>query len=166
MTRSTRVALRDPREVSTIPLTNPPLEHRTNFSRASTESQATKPSRRWQPSRVTSTTVLQLYHLVLLDATSRCNALESHSLAIGLSLLSTSELEGSQSHLHKPPRLKGAQQPAQGRAPPLFIAPKTNRAIGAFGLRSARAPDMVVRAPDKVGRCPTVEFQWLVQTRR
>jgi hypothetical protein len=82
-TCSTRVALRDPHRVSTIPLTNPPSEHRTSFSRASMESQATKPSRRWQPPRVTSTTGLQLNHLVPLDATSRCNALESHSLAIG-----------------------------------------------------------------------------------
>ena len=46
MTRSTRVALRDPHGVSTIPLTNPPPEHRTFFSHASIESQATKPSRR------------------------------------------------------------------------------------------------------------------------
>ena len=70
MTRSTKVALRDPRGVSTIPLTNPPLEHRTIFSRASTESQATKPSRRWQPSRVTRITSLQLDHLVPLNVTS------------------------------------------------------------------------------------------------
>jgi hypothetical protein len=83
MTCSTRVALRDLRGVSTIPLTNPPPEHHTSFSHASTESQATKPSRRWQPPRVTSTTGLQLDHLVPLDATSRCNALESHSLALG-----------------------------------------------------------------------------------
>jgi hypothetical protein len=40
MTRSTRVALRDPRGVSTIPLTNPPPEHHTIFSRTSSESQA------------------------------------------------------------------------------------------------------------------------------
>ena len=73
MTRSTRVALRDPHGVSTIPLTNPPPEHHTIFSRASTESQATKPSRRWQPLRVTSITGLQHDHLVPLDATSRCN---------------------------------------------------------------------------------------------
>jgi hypothetical protein len=58
MTHSTRVALRDPRGVSTISITNPHPEHRTSFSRALTESQATKPSRRWQPSRVTSTTGL------------------------------------------------------------------------------------------------------------
>jgi hypothetical protein len=32
-----------------------------------------KPSRRWRPPRVTSTTGLQLEHLVPLDATSRCN---------------------------------------------------------------------------------------------
>ena len=70
LTRSTRVALHDPRWVSTIPLTNPLSEHRIIFSRASMESQATKPSRRWQPPRVTSTTGLQLDHLVPLDATS------------------------------------------------------------------------------------------------
>ena len=80
MTCSTRVTLRDPRRVSIIPLTNPPPEHRTIFSRALTESQGTKPSRRWQPSRVTSTTGLQLDHLVPLDATSRCNRTRNHSL--------------------------------------------------------------------------------------
>ena len=73
MTGSTRVALRDPHGVSTIPLINPPPEHRTIFSCASIELQATKLSRRWQPPRVTSTTGLQLNHLVPLDATSRCN---------------------------------------------------------------------------------------------
>ena len=77
MTRSTRVALRCSRGVSTIPLTNPPMKHRTIFLRALMESQATKPSRRWQPPRVTSTTGLQLEHLVPLDAISQCNTLES-----------------------------------------------------------------------------------------
>ena len=72
MTHSTRVALRDPHGVSTIPLTNRPPGHHTIFSHASTESQSTKPSR-WQPLRVTSTTGLQHEHLVPLDATSRCN---------------------------------------------------------------------------------------------
>ena len=81
MARSTRVALRDSRGVSIIPLTNPPLEHRTIFSHGSMESQATKPSRRWQPPRVTSTTGLQPDHLVPLDATSRCNRTRiAHSL--------------------------------------------------------------------------------------
>ena len=81
MTRSTRVALRNPHGVSTIPLTDPPSEHRTIFSHASTESQATKPSRRWQPLRVTSTINLQHDHLVPLDATSRCNHTRiAHSL--------------------------------------------------------------------------------------
>jgi hypothetical protein len=73
MACSTRVALRDPRGVSTIPLTNPPSEHHTIFLCASTESQATKSSRRWQPPRVTSTTGLQDDHPVPLDATSWCN---------------------------------------------------------------------------------------------
>ena len=79
MTRSTRVALRDPHGVSTIPLTNPSLEHYTIFSHASMESQATKPSRRWQPPSVSSTTGLQLDHLVPLDATSRCNHTHTQS---------------------------------------------------------------------------------------
>ena len=73
MTRSTRVALCDPRGVSTIPLTNTPLEHHTIYSRASMELQSTKLSKRWQPPRVTSTTGLQLDHLVPLDATSQYN---------------------------------------------------------------------------------------------
>jgi hypothetical protein len=114
MTCSTIVALRGSCGVSTVPLTNPPPEHHTIFSRASTESQATKSSRRWQPPRVTSTTGLQLDHLVPLDATSRCNHTRiTHSLDRMITI-KQSELEGSQAHLHKPPRLKGAQQPAQG----------------------------------------------------
>jgi hypothetical protein len=83
MTRSTRVALRGSYGASTMPLTK-------LFSRALHKllagfdgDHATKPSRRWKPPRVTSTTGLQLDHLVPLDATSQCNALESHSLAIG-----------------------------------------------------------------------------------
>jgi hypothetical protein len=44
--RSTRVALRGSREVSTIPLTTTSPDHRTIFSRASTET-TTKLSRRW-----------------------------------------------------------------------------------------------------------------------
>ena len=82
MTRSTRVSLRDPHGVSTIALTNPPPEHRTIFSRASMESQATKPSRKWQPPRVTSTTGLQHEYLVPLDAISQSNALEITHFAI------------------------------------------------------------------------------------
>jgi hypothetical protein len=56
---------------------NPPHkaspEPRTIFLQTLMEPQATKPSRRWQPPRVTSTTGLQHDHLVPLDATSRCN---------------------------------------------------------------------------------------------
>jgi hypothetical protein len=73
ITSSTKVALHDFHGMSTFPLTNPHPKHRTSFSRASTESQTIKPSRRWQPPRVTSTTGLQLDHLVPLDAISRCN---------------------------------------------------------------------------------------------
>jgi hypothetical protein len=82
MTYLTRVALCGSHGVSTIPLTITSLEHRTIFLQALTET-TTKQSRRWQPPRVTSTTGLQLDHLVPLNATSRSNTLESHSLAIG-----------------------------------------------------------------------------------
>jgi hypothetical protein len=75
MTRSTRVALRDLRGASTIPPHKAP-EPRTIFPRASTETTTTKPSRRWQPPRVMSTTGLQLDHLVPHDAISQRNALE------------------------------------------------------------------------------------------
>jgi hypothetical protein len=68
MTRSTKVALRDPRGLSTIPLIKASPEPRTILLRASMEPQATKLSRRWQPPRVTSTTDLQVKHLVPLDA--------------------------------------------------------------------------------------------------
>jgi hypothetical protein len=113
MTHSTRVALREPHGVSTIPLTNPPPEPRTISTCASTESQATKPSRRWQPLRVTSTTGLQHDHLVPLDVISQCNRTRiAHSLD-RMNTINHSELEGSQAHQHKPPRPKGAQQLAK-----------------------------------------------------
>ena len=80
MTCFTKVVLRGSRGVSTMPLTSSSLEHRTSFLRALMET-TTKPSRRWQPPRVTSTTGLQLDHLVPLDATSRCNRTRiAHSL--------------------------------------------------------------------------------------
>jgi hypothetical protein len=70
MTLFTRVALRGSRGASTMPL-------KKLFSRAQHKllvgfdrDHTTKPSRRWQPLRVTSTTGLQLDHLVPLDATS------------------------------------------------------------------------------------------------
>jgi hypothetical protein len=75
---------------------------------------STKPSRRWQPSRVTSTTGLQHEHLVSFDAISWCNRTRiTHSQSI-CNLASISELNGSQALLHKPHRHEGAQQPAQG----------------------------------------------------
>jgi hypothetical protein len=84
MTRFIRVALRGSHGVSTMILIK-------LFSRAPHKllagfdgDHATKPSRRWQPLRAMSTTGLQLDHLVPLDATSRCNTQESHSIAIRL----------------------------------------------------------------------------------
>ena len=92
MTRFTRVALRGSRGASTMPLTSTSPEHRTSFLRASTET-TTKPSRRWQPPRVTSTTGLQLKHLVPFDVISQCNRTRIiHSQLISTHA-STSELE-------------------------------------------------------------------------
>ena len=108
MTHSTRVALHDPRGVSTIPLTNPPSKHRTIFSCASTKSQDTKPSRRWQLPRVTSTTGLQLDHLVPLDAITQCNALEIAHFVIGSHFckheLQSSQTKHTQAWTQSPPR--------------------------------------------------------------
>ena len=132
--------------MSTIPLTNPPSEHRTIFSHVSTESQATKPSRRWQPPRVTSTTDLQLDHLVPLDAISQCNALESLTRNGVTLLASTSELEASQTKHTQGQHIPKVFNLSQARAPPLFIAPKPNRAVGAKLLVSMGASDMAVPA--------------------
>ena len=81
ITHSTRVALRGSRGASTMPSQSSSSEHRTSFLWASTET-TTKPSRRWQPPRVTSTTGLQHEHLVPLDAISQSNALEITHFAI------------------------------------------------------------------------------------
>ena len=72
MTHFTKVALRGSRGASTMPLTKLFSGAPHKLLAASTKT-TTKPSRRWQPPRVTSTTSLQLDHLVPLDAISRCN---------------------------------------------------------------------------------------------
>jgi hypothetical protein len=82
MTRCTSVALCSFLGVHIIPLTITSPEHRIIFLRASTET-TTKPSRRWQPLRVTSIAALQLDHLVPLDAITQCNTLEITHFAIG-----------------------------------------------------------------------------------
>jgi hypothetical protein len=109
----------------------------------------TKPSRRWQPQRVTSTTGLQLDHLVPLDAISQCNALESLTCNGSALLASTSELEASQTKHTQGQHIPKVFNLSQARAPPLFIAPKPNRVVGALEHISARSPDSNVRAPDK-----------------
>jgi hypothetical protein len=62
------------------------------FNRDSTS----KPSRKWQPPRVTSTTSLQHEHLVPLDAIIQCNTL-SLSQSIGCDLNQTYESRGPKS---------------------------------------------------------------------
>ena len=91
----------------------------------------TKPSRRWQRPRLTSTTSLQLDHLVPLDEITQCNALESLTRNGFALLSSTSELEGSQTKYTQGQHIPKVLNLSQARAPPLFIAPKTNRAVGA-----------------------------------
>jgi hypothetical protein len=81
--------------------------------RATTET-TTKPSRRWHPPKVTSTTSLQLEHLVPLDKISQYNRTRITHSQSDRTLASTSKLEGSQALLHKPHRHEGAQPPAQG----------------------------------------------------
>ena len=105
MTRSTRVALRDPHGVNTIPLTNHSPEHRTIFSCASMESQATKPSRMWQPPRITSNAGLQLDHLVPLDAILWCNPTRIAHLLNRMNTIKQEWVRGSQAPPHKPSRL-------------------------------------------------------------
>jgi hypothetical protein len=131
--------------------------------RASTET-TTKLSRRWQPPRVTSTTGLQLNHLVPRDAISQCNTQESLTRN-GLALLaSTSELEASQTKHTQGQHIPKVLNLSQARAPPLFMAPKPNRAVGVLEHIFAWLSDSNVRAPDIGWRCPIVEFQWLFQT--
>ena len=102
MTRSTRIALRDPCGASTIPLTITSPDTTQSSLRASTET-TTKPSRRWQPPRVTSTTGLQLDHLVPLDATSRCNRTRiahSHNRMIAIKYVCDGGLPSTHKHGH------------------------------------------------------------------
>ena len=102
MTRSTRVALRGSQGPAQCPSQSSSPEHRTSFLWASTET-TTKPSRRWQPPRVTSTTGLQLDHLVLLDATSRCNRTRialSHNRMITIKYMCDGGLPSIHKHGH------------------------------------------------------------------
>ena len=69
VSHSTRVALCGSRGVSTIP-SQSLFRSTTQSSLRALMETTTKPSRRWKPPRVTSTTGLQLEHLVPLDATS------------------------------------------------------------------------------------------------
>jgi len=118
---------------------------------------------------------LQHKHLVPLDAISQCNALESLTSLLICTLASTSELEGSQAHLHKPPRLKDAQQPAQGRPMLGYIAPKEIEPLYPFTGLTARRPDTLQGAPDASGHPPnamcishlklSVGAQWLTRAR-
>ena len=114
----------------------------------------TKPSRRWQPPRVTSTTRLQLKHLVPLDAISQCIALESLTRNGFILHVSTSELEASQTKHTQGQHIPKVHNLSQGQAPPLFIATKPNRAVGALEHISTRSSNSNVRALDKGWRCP------------
>ena len=138
--RSTRVALCDSRGVSTIPLTIAP-EHRTTFLRASQRRHTTKPSRRWQPPRVTSTADLQLDHLVPTLAISQCNALESLTHLANLICSNTSELEGFQALSHKDIKSPRCSTPQNGRPLPLFIVGSPKVAVTSKTRRNRVSAD-------------------------
>ena len=79
-------------------------------------------------------------------------------------LASTSELKASQTKHTQGQHIPKVLNLSQARAPPLFIAPKPNRAVGAKYHISARSPDCNVWAPDIGWQCPIVELQWLFQS--
>ena len=93
---------------------------------------AAKQSRRWQPPRVTSTTGLQLEHLVPLDAISQCNALELLNRNGFALLASISELEASQTKHTKGQHIPKVLNLSHGRDTPLFIVQRSNRVVTLF----------------------------------
>jgi hypothetical protein len=131
MTCFTRVALRGSRGASTMPLTKlfsgAPHKLLTGFN----GDHATKPSRRWQLPRVTSTTGLQLDHLLSLDATSQCNVLESHSLTIGSHSYKHKWVRGFPSTPQAWTLSPKGVPPAKCPSSTSILAPKTNRVVGA-----------------------------------
>ena len=97
-------------------------EHRTSFLRVSTET-TTKPSRRWQPPRVTSTIGLQDDHLVPLDVTSRCNRTRiAHSLN-RMNTIKQESVRGLPSTLKHGHKVLEVLSTSHGRDHLLFIAP-------------------------------------------
>jgi hypothetical protein len=102
--------------------------------RASTET-TIKLSWRWQPPRVTSTTVLQLDHLV----PPRCNlSMKSHYTHLQSihTLASTSELEGSQVKHTQGQHIPKVLNLSIGWPPSSFIAPRAKIAVTLFILIS------------------------------
>jgi hypothetical protein len=85
---------------------------------------------------------------VPLDAISQYNALELLTRN-GFALLAfTNKLECSQTKHIQGKHIPKVLNLSQARAPPLFIAPKPNRAVGAKDHFSTRSPDSNVQAPD------------------
>jgi hypothetical protein len=71
-----------------------------------------------------------------------------------MTLSSMSELEGSQAHLHKPPKLKGAQLTTQGQPPLLFIAPTNEYGRYLFTGRISHRPDAPVELTGRAAPRP------------
>jgi hypothetical protein len=122
-----------------MPLTMPSPEPCTIFLHALTEPQATKPSRRWQPPTLTSTTGLQHEHLMPLNAISKCKRTRmTHSLLIH-NLASTSELEGSQALSSMDTKSPKVLNFSHGRGALLFIAQRLKIAVSIFCALTGRA---------------------------
>jgi hypothetical protein len=118
--------------------------------RASMET-TTRPFRRWQPPRVTSTTGMQLdHHLVPLDAISQCNRTRITQSQSIHTLASTRELEGSQALSSMDTKFPKVLNFSHGRAPRHSTAAGSGRqdfttcqpgSKSSIGLqRSPRAP--------------------------
>jgi len=88
-------------------------------------------------------------------------ALELLTHTIGWSLSSICELEVIQAHLHKTPRREGAKQPAQGRPPLLFIAPRAKRRCPFTGQKSGALDASTLRRQTchpSVERSPSIHM--------
>lgn len=100
--------------------------HTHNSMHVSIELTTFKPSKRWQPLRVTSTTDLKHDHLSPHLAISQCNTLAITHSQLDAIATCTSELEGFQAHSSKDTKSLRCSALGQARPSFLLIAPIVN----------------------------------------
>jgi hypothetical protein len=110
---------------STTPLT----KHRTSFLRVHNRDHTTNPSRRWQPPGVTSTTSLQLDHLMPILAISQYNTLLTHNW---MQSLCAQVIEGSKALSSKDTKSPRCSATSQSHPRELLKATKSERAVVHF----------------------------------